>query len=103
VLSGVQAIAAGNNYTCAWMQTGGVRCWGYNTSGQLGDSTLMSRGVSSTDGVLCGVEALGIGSEHTCALMTTGGVRCWGNNFWGQLGLDRPDHRRPTLAEAICR
>jgi alpha-tubulin suppressor-like RCC1 family protein len=36
VLTGVQAIAVGDNYTCALMQIGGVRCWGNNGAGQLG-------------------------------------------------------------------
>jgi len=36
-LSGVAAIAAGFKHTCARMQTGSVRCWGYNAEGELGD------------------------------------------------------------------
>ena len=29
-------LAAGLNHTCALMETGNVRCWGYNDFGQLG-------------------------------------------------------------------
>jgi alpha-tubulin suppressor-like RCC1 family protein len=37
--SGVIAIAAGERHTCAVLNTGAVKCWGYNVSGQLGDGS----------------------------------------------------------------
>jgi alpha-tubulin suppressor-like RCC1 family protein len=37
VLGGAASLAAGMSHVCARMTTGGLRCWGGNDSGQLGD------------------------------------------------------------------
>jgi alpha-tubulin suppressor-like RCC1 family protein len=37
VLGGAASLAAGLSHVCARMTTGGVRCWGGNDFGQLGD------------------------------------------------------------------
>ena len=76
---GPKAIAAGDNHTCALTPTGGVKCWGSNDSGQLGDGTKEKRLVATqVSGISSGVVAVSAGLQHSCALKSHGGVLCWG-------------------------
>lgn len=88
--SGVASISAGGLHTCALLDDGTVRCWGFNFGGQSGDGTsanirVTPVPVSGLSDILA-ISANGSFRGHTCAITAAGGVACWGDNANGQLG-----------------
>jgi alpha-tubulin suppressor-like RCC1 family protein len=86
--SGVRHIAAGYFHTCAVLASGGVRCWGWNIFGQLGNGEQSFESVATPVAVV-GIEdavEVSAGGLHTCARNAAGAVRCWGLNENGQVG-----------------
>jgi alpha-tubulin suppressor-like RCC1 family protein len=79
-------VAAGGNNTCVLLANKGVRCWGADGQGQLGDGNGTDRASPLAIDVAADVTAVATGSAHTCVLSSDGGVRCWGANARGQLG-----------------
>ncbi|WP_259185561.1 hypothetical protein [Rhizobium sp. BK176] len=76
-----------NGHTCVVMNTGGVKCWGINAYGQLGNGLTASSTVPvDVSGLGSGVSIVAAGSMHTCAVLADGTGRCWGRNDAGQLG-----------------
>ena len=98
----VKAIVAGQDYSCALINDGDVKCWGWNGYGQLGqghddnigdDPSEMGDNLPTIDlGEDVSVKAIAAGYLHVCVLLNTDEVKCWGSNFSGQLGQG---HRNP--------
>jgi alpha-tubulin suppressor-like RCC1 family protein len=85
--SGVTAIAAGFEHTCA-VVNGGAQCWGDNSYGELGNSSTTGSNVPvQVAGLMSGsgVTAIAAGDSFTCAVVNDG-VQCWGYNSAGDLG-----------------
>lgn len=88
--SGIAAVTTGYSHTCALTAAGGLKCWGRDNYGQLGDNTTLANQAAPVDvlGLTSGVAAVTTGSYHTCAVLASGGVKCWGRNDVGQLGIN---------------
>ena len=85
-----QAVATGEDHTCALLAAGQVSCWGDDSDGQLGNGPVNTTlEVPSPPIALPSpgtARAITAGYKHTCVVLTDGGVACWGDNNWGQLG-----------------
>ena len=85
--SGVSQIIARSYTACALLTSGSVKCWGYNSDGQIGDGTTTDRyAPKQVTGLTSGVERISVGGFFACALLTAGLVKCWGDNTFGKLG-----------------
>lgn len=85
-------ISAGVGYTCAVLDGGKLKCWGFNDAGQLGYGNTNEAALDKTPAELDfvdvggGVIQVSAGFDHTCALLDGGQVKCWGEGEFGKLG-----------------
>jgi Tyrosine-protein kinase ephrin type A/B receptor-like/Regulator of chromosome condensation (RCC1) repeat len=98
-----RSVAIGYLFVCVIVNNGRVKCWGWNTIGQLGYGDVKNRG-SSIDQMGANLPFVDLGTneqavqiaagrQHVCVILATGSVKCWGSNYRGELGLGDTLHR----------
>jgi alpha-tubulin suppressor-like RCC1 family protein len=95
------AIAAGESFSCALLNSQELYCWGSNGSGQTGQPP--------TDDVVPptrlefdeALQSVVAGARHACALTTEGQVWCWGDDRQGQLGDGTEDSTAAASVRAL--
>jgi alpha-tubulin suppressor-like RCC1 family protein len=81
-------VAIGFGFSCSLRATGNVYCWGWNTSGQLGNGQTSNTPVPTPVQVssISTAARITAGNDFVCALLTDHTVWCWGGNGSAQLG-----------------
>jgi len=86
------AVSAGKDHTCAILDNGDLKCWGYANYGMLGiyigSNTYLKAPSSTAIDLGTGRTAVAVsaGQDHTCAILDNGDLKCWGRDNYGQLG-----------------
>lgn len=111
----VKQACAGEQYTCALLANGRVKCWGRAGYGQLGygqdgftfnigndELALNATYVNVTGDSNEFVSSISCLLAHSCVVLSNGKVRCWGQGFGGKLGYgntqDLGDNELPYTA-----
>lgn len=104
VLSGktITAVACGYDHILVLDNTGSLYAWGYNSSGQVGNSTttsVLSPISISSFGTLSGktITSIACGGYHSLVLDSTGALHIWGLGNTGQTGNGTANNSTPAL------
>lgn len=95
-------IELGHFHSCAIDNHNVLKCWGSNSSGQLGDGTNDYKteptavSLSGNDDTIFAID-IALGDRHTCIVDNYNVLKCWGQNLYGQIGDGtKLDKKEPT-------
>lgn len=85
ILTGVDRVELGRQYSAAYDIDGTLWMWGKNNNYQLGDG--VGENVSIPEQILSDVKSISLGFEHTVAVDSEGTLWAWGSNNSGKCGI----------------
>ena len=105
----VKSLSVAGHSACAILDNDTLKCWGYNTDGQLGLGDTAHRGDQPGE-MGQGLPPVSLGTGRTarfisgqygnqCAALDNGEMKCWGVNWPGSLGIGPTDNRGDAPAE----
>ncbi len=95
--------AAGGDHSLAVGSDGKLYAWGLNSSGQLGNGTIVSSSTPVVVSMPAGVTATAVsaGESHSVALGSNGRVYDWGDNGFGELGNGTTNDAHSPIAVTL--
>ena len=89
----IRQISTGQTHTCAIASDNKAYCWGYQSSGRLGDGVDSVSAARSPVAISQGampagatIRQISVGPSHTCAIASDNKAYCWGSGTYGRLG-----------------
>ncbi len=94
----IVSLVSGILHNCVLLDSGTVKCWGGNSSGQLGNGSRTTAQATPVNVVGLGQAATSImaAGDFTCAVLQDKSAKCWGSNSHGQLGAALSGGSSPT-------
>ena len=84
IMDNVATVSLGPHHSAGITEDGSLYLWGYNYSGQLGNST--TEDSSTPIKIMDNVATVSLGMEHSAAITEDSSLYLWGYNGEGQLG-----------------
>ncbi len=82
----LQSIEVGGTHICSIQSNKKVKCWGYNSNGQLGNNSTTHSAAPVEVQNITQAQDISLGQSHSCAVLADGKINCWGYGQTGQLG-----------------
>ncbi len=80
------AVAGGDRFACALLETHHIDCWGSGEDGELGDGSTESSLTPVPVSGITNAVAIAAGEVGACAVLSNHKVECWGDGRDGALG-----------------